>query len=170
MTYSRKTEKYLSQNIFTRNGRKWICHILFLTLWLMIPPCFLLKIVQIVQTVIIFMTDLISPWLKFFCKTIIFDFGHLHGQTRAQKLDQKCKLWGLSFSIKTRILKIFSKKFFFFFFASAIPGQFWKTGPYLGSKSKYLLKATNFFLQRINYLLQKLLLQTRATFVSIIRN
>ena len=142
---------------------------MFLTLRLMILPCFLLKIVQIVQKVIIFFPrgNEIEPcfWQIWYPHDWSFSVKLLSSilvifmDKQGLKIRPKVQTLGsFFFSIKPRILKNFSKNFWFFFFfvfvfvfffASILPGQFWQTGPYLGSKSRYPLRATNFFCEEL---------------------
>ena len=74
-------------------GWNMICQILNLTLWYVIPSCFLLKTYQIVQKVIVLFREKgeqiecwfghlgIAQWLKFFRTTGYFNFGYLQGET-----------------------------------------------------------------------------------------
>ena len=88
---SRKTEKYLNQFFLQEVDQEpcgWnsICQILILPLWLVTPPCFLVKLPQILQKVIVFFPEgggeiktlfwhiWIAQWLKFFHTTTYFFF------------------------------------------------------------------------------------------------
>ena len=88
-----KTEKYLNQFFLQEVDQKpcgWnsICQILILPLWLVTPPCFLIKLPQILQKVIVFFPERggeiktlfwhiwIAQWLKIFC-TITYFFSIL---------------------------------------------------------------------------------------------
>ena len=84
-----KTEKYLNQFFLQEVDQKpcgWnsICQILILPLWLVTPLCFLVKLPQILQKVIVFFPETggeiktlfwhiwIAQWLKFFRSTTYF--------------------------------------------------------------------------------------------------
>ena len=84
--YSRKTGKYLNQNFLQEGdqelcGKNSVCQILILFLWLVTPPCFQVKVSQILQKVIVFFLEKedeikasfwhiwIVQWLKFFRTT-----------------------------------------------------------------------------------------------------
>ena len=86
---SRKIEKYLNQFFLQEIDQEpcgWnsICQILILPLWLVTPPCFLVKLPQILQKVIVFFPEgggeiktlfwhiWIAQWLKFFRTTTYF--------------------------------------------------------------------------------------------------
>ena len=89
MISSRKTEKYFNQ-FFLREvdqepcGWNSICQNLILPLWLVTPPCFMVKLPQILQKVIVFFPERggeiktsfwhiwIAQWLKFFHTTTYF--------------------------------------------------------------------------------------------------
>ena len=100
-------------------------------------PCFLTKIAQAWQNVIIFFLERgkdiepwfwhiwIARWLKFFRTPTFFDFDYLQGE--GSKLDQKCKLWDLPFSIKTRTFQKIYKQWF-----CLLEYNLGKIGPYLG--------------------------------------
>ena len=97
---SRKTEKYLNQFFLQEVDQNSICQILILFLWLVAPPCFLVKLPQILQKVIVFFPEgggetktlfwhiWIAQWLKFFrtATYFIFDFDHLgEGKSKRAK-------------------------------------------------------------------------------------
>ena len=97
--YSRKIGKYLNQTIFTGSWRgivwlKYICRILILPFWLVTPPCFLVKISQILQKVIAFFpergeeikTSFWHIWIWSFSALLLifFDFGHFQEEKRGQ--------------------------------------------------------------------------------------
>ena len=86
---SPKTEKYLKQFFLQEVDQepcRWnsICQILILLLWIVPPPCFLVKLPQILQKVIVFFPETrweiktlfwhiwIAQGLKFFCSTTYF--------------------------------------------------------------------------------------------------
>ena len=86
---SHKTKKYLNQ-LFVQEvdqepcGWNSICQILIIPLWLVTSPCFLVKLPQILQEVIVFFPERggeiktlfwhiwIAQWLKFFRTTTYF--------------------------------------------------------------------------------------------------
>ena len=87
--YSRKTGKYLNQFLLQEVDQEpcgWnsICQILILLLWLVTPACFLVKLPQILQKVIVFFPERggeiktlfwhiwTAQWLKFFRTTTYF--------------------------------------------------------------------------------------------------
>ena len=92
----RKAKKYLNQSFlqdFDQEPCEWnsICQILILPLWLVTPPCFLIKLPQILQKVIVFFLER-ERWNKDFILTYLdssiaevfphyylffFDFVHL---------------------------------------------------------------------------------------------
>ena len=99
LTYSLKTGKCWNQIDQESDWNRILILILILilTLWLVTPPCFLPKISQIVQKVIVFFPERweeiepwfwhiwIAQWMKFSSLLLIFfDFGHLQRETRAQ--------------------------------------------------------------------------------------
>ena len=99
------------------------CQILILTLWFVTLSCFLAKIAQILQTIIVFFLERgeeiqpwfwhisVAQWLKCFPITAyLFRFWPSWGRNGWSKLDQKCKLWVRLFSMKTRILQFFFKQ------------------------------------------------------------
>ena len=82
------------------------CQILILTLWFVTLSCFLAKIAQILQTIIVFFLERgeeiepwfwhiwIAQWLKFFPTTAyIFRFRASSGGNGWSKLGQNCELW-----------------------------------------------------------------------------
>ena len=101
------------------------CQILILTLWFVTLPCFLAKIAQILQRVIVFFLERgeqielwfrhiwIVQWLQFFPTTAyLFRFWPSSGGNGCSKLDQKWKLCVRPFFMKTQILQMFFKKTF----------------------------------------------------------
>ena len=106
--YSRKTGKYFNQ-IFLQEvdqescGWNSICQILILPLWLLTSPCFLGKISQILQKVIIFFPERgeelktsfwyiwIAQWLKLLrTAAYFFRFWLSFGGKEGSKMEQKC--------------------------------------------------------------------------------
>ena len=113
----------LEPKYFYKFAKLW--QILILTLWFVTLPCFLAKIAQILQKVIVFFLERekkiepwfwhiwIAQWLKFSPNTpYLFRFRPSSGGNGWLKLDQKWKLWVRLFFMKTRILQIFFKQCF----------------------------------------------------------
>ena len=113
------------------------CQILILTLWFVTLPCFLAKIVQILQKIVVVFPerwDEIEPWFwhisiaqrprLFPATTYLFWISVIFRGNGWSKLDQKCKLWFRLFFMKTRILQFFFKQCFYFLFGNIGP-YFW---------------------------------------------
>ena len=79
--------------------------------WLLTPPCFLVKISQILQKVIVFLPKRgekiktsfwhiwIAQWLKFFCATAyFFDFDHLQEEKRVESWTKSANFGSIHFS------------------------------------------------------------------------
>ena len=113
----------LEPKYFYKFTKFW--EILILTLWFVTLPCFLTKIAQILQKVIVFFLERgkkiepwfwhiwIAQWWKIFpTAPHLFQFRSYSGGNGGLKLDQKWKLWVCLFFMKTRVLQIFFKQCF----------------------------------------------------------
>ena len=112
------TRIFLQEVVQESCGWNKICQNLMLTLCIVTPPCFLAKIVQVVQKVIVFFPERgeeiepwfcriwISQWLKFFCTTTyLFTISSILRGKWGVKVGPTVQTLGPSLSIKTQILQ-----------------------------------------------------------------
>ena len=124
--------KFLYRKL-TRNhlGQTWLCQTLIPTLWLVTPLCFLTKIAQILQKVIVFFLERreetkpwfwhiwIAQWLKFFGTTAYFFMSAILRRKREIKVQPKVLTLGPSLFRKN---SNFSKNFqTMLFFVKVLP-------------------------------------------------